>query len=173
MAFDTSHFIKKRIEVKDPDMEMVFGRAKVHTPAPAVSRLVILGVAQDEVHALASLVAEELDMTVHFMQDASEATLAQMCALEQVVIVPTIDAALADGVLPALQASAKVFFCMVNPVRIASVQGLSGDEGEAFCRQAIAFEDACLGMSHMMLPDGNTPQELVANVLNCLGHVRR
>lgn len=168
MQFETKHFIKEAVQVEDADEVMIIGAH--HVPkVETVNRIVLLSVARDEASALANLVAQELDMTVHFLDDGSAEAVTAACALEHCILIPSPQVARQDGVLAALARDAKVFFSMINPVRIAVSLGLSGDEGEAFCRDAIAFEDFSLAMSHMILPDGTSPEDLKTNILNSLG----
>lgn len=144
------------------------------TPVPLdVKRIVLLSVATDEIADVAKFVAQELHMSVHFLNDASEEAINSACELDHAILIPSPTVARQEGVLAALAKEGKIFFNMVNPVRIAVALGLSGDEGEAFCREAIAFEDMSLGMSHMILPDGSTPEDLTVNVLQNLGHFKR
>ncbi len=173
MKNDTSNFIQEPVIVEDADAMMVFGATAKAKPLD-VKRLVLISVATDEIVTLANLVAQELGMTVHIVDDASDDAIQNACALDHAILLPSPSVVRQSGVLAQLSAptsDVKVFFSMVNPVRVAVALGLSGDEGEAFCREAIALEDMCLGMAHMVLPDGSSPEELKENILQGLGHV--
>ncbi len=172
MHHGTEHFIKEAVHVDEADEVMVFGRNTIMKPI-AVKRLVMLSIASDGIAALADMVAQELGMTVYFLDDASDEAVKAVCAHEHAIVLPSPMVARQDGVLATLSRDARVYFNMVNPVRIAVDLGLSGDEGEAFCREAMQFEDMSLAMSHMILADGNSLEDLKTNVLESLGHFSR
>ncbi|MFI3270850.1 MAG: hypothetical protein R3Y11_01930 [Pseudomonadota bacterium] len=172
MPYGTEHFIQEAVKVEDADATMVYGRNDIIKPI-SVKRLVLLSIAADEITAVANMVAQDLGMTVHSLDDASSECLEAACALDHAIIIPKPMVARQDGVLAALSQDGRVFFNMVNPVRIAVALGLSGDEGETFCREAMHFEDMSLGMSHMILPDGTSLEEIKVNILESLGHFSR
>lgn len=168
--FDTSGFTKERAEIEEAGKEMVFGRAGAECSACVPSRIALLGIPASGVGELGKLVAERLGMELRLLEEASTAEeVSAHCAAEGVILVPPL-AILSDAsVREALRTQCRVFFIMVNPARIAASLGLSGEAGEAFCREAMAYEGHCLETMHLLLPDGHTPKQMLFNVLEGLG----
>lgn len=173
MRFDTTGFVQEKIEVEDATREMVFGAGQSSVVAKniTVSRIVILGFYEPEALEIAKCYSElcakqeHKSMTWHHLhshmsRDDVRSSLEKQDAV--FVLAPSWleDASLRD----VLRETSRVYFLMVHAVRIAMQLGLKGEEAEAFCRSAIAFEDMCLGCAHIMLPDGESVQETALKI---------
>lgn len=166
-------FIKKKIEVQEDDKKQVFAKGERREDYAAAwktsDRVFLAGLPGAGRQALATMLAQELGMTVEEPADAD--ALRETCAGQPAIVVVRPEFFEDDDLAALMNRSGKVFYMMADAQTLANrvVERDGSDDPEALwetmSQDLARLEPRFMGSLHFILQAANRPGDLVKDAL--------